>query len=562
MLAGVLLSLAACAGAFVLLYRLAAGRLGPDGARRTVLYLAIFPTALFLQAVYSESLYLAARAGGVPARGARPVPRSRNGRRARDADPARGDRAPAGARRARLALGRSPGSLPPALRLARRRGRVSGAPGGLDRRAVRVPPGPGRDLAAGALARRAARRALGRRCRPLQPTARPATTPSTSSSSDSRSPSSASPSWPGGASARPTGSSPSSAWRSRSRSRRSAGRCSRCRGSGSSSSRSLLVLAVARRAAAPPFRDRRRSRPRCSASPWCNGPCGNGWHERGAAGERRTNVAGRRPTSGAGSSPGSSSSPRSRRSATSAARPAASPTRTCSTATRRRSASIVIYGILLAIVRLRDRTRALPRRVLRAPAAPLVADGRSGYALGGYVAIFVGAGLLLLGLDAGDEQGLTPEGWDSSRAGAYAANFLAVAFVGPVVEELLYRGAGLSLLLRFGPVVAVLVDGGLLRARPRPRARAAGARRLRARDRGRAAPDGQHLSRDARPLRLQRHEPDRGGRRLSGGYCPARAGCARRPGRPRLRGGRGRGASRRRRDGAPRRRASGRSRSP
>ena len=58
-LAGVLLSLAACAVAFVLLHRLAAERLGEDGARRTVLYLAIFPTALFLQAVYSESLYLA-----------------------------------------------------------------------------------------------------------------------------------------------------------------------------------------------------------------------------------------------------------------------------------------------------------------------------------------------------------------------------------------------------------------------------------------------------------------------------------------------------------------------
>lgn len=33
--------------------------LGRDGAFRAVLYLAIFPTALFLQAVYSESLYLA-----------------------------------------------------------------------------------------------------------------------------------------------------------------------------------------------------------------------------------------------------------------------------------------------------------------------------------------------------------------------------------------------------------------------------------------------------------------------------------------------------------------------
>jgi hypothetical protein len=58
-LAGVLLSLAACLAAFVLLHRLALPRLGAAGARRAVLYLAVFPTALFLQAVYSESLYLA-----------------------------------------------------------------------------------------------------------------------------------------------------------------------------------------------------------------------------------------------------------------------------------------------------------------------------------------------------------------------------------------------------------------------------------------------------------------------------------------------------------------------
>jgi len=58
-LAGVLLSLAAGAVAFVLLHRLAQDRLGVAAARRAVLYLAVFPTALFLQAVYSESLYLA-----------------------------------------------------------------------------------------------------------------------------------------------------------------------------------------------------------------------------------------------------------------------------------------------------------------------------------------------------------------------------------------------------------------------------------------------------------------------------------------------------------------------
>jgi hypothetical protein len=57
-LAGILVSLAAAFGAFLLLYRVAEGRLGADGARRAVLYLALFPFAFFLQAVYSESLYL------------------------------------------------------------------------------------------------------------------------------------------------------------------------------------------------------------------------------------------------------------------------------------------------------------------------------------------------------------------------------------------------------------------------------------------------------------------------------------------------------------------------
>jgi hypothetical protein len=57
-LAGILVSLAAGFGSFLLLHRLAEKRLGADGARRAVLYLAVFPFALFLQAVYSESLYL------------------------------------------------------------------------------------------------------------------------------------------------------------------------------------------------------------------------------------------------------------------------------------------------------------------------------------------------------------------------------------------------------------------------------------------------------------------------------------------------------------------------
>jgi hypothetical protein len=57
-LAGILVSLASAFASFLLLHRVAEERLGADGARRAVLYLAVFPFALFLQAVYSESLYL------------------------------------------------------------------------------------------------------------------------------------------------------------------------------------------------------------------------------------------------------------------------------------------------------------------------------------------------------------------------------------------------------------------------------------------------------------------------------------------------------------------------
>ena len=57
-LAGVVIALIAAYASFVLLHDLAKERLGEDGARRAVLYLAISPFALFLQAAYSESLFL------------------------------------------------------------------------------------------------------------------------------------------------------------------------------------------------------------------------------------------------------------------------------------------------------------------------------------------------------------------------------------------------------------------------------------------------------------------------------------------------------------------------
>ena len=116
---------------------------------------------------------------------------------------------------------------------------------------------------------------------------------------------------------------------------------------------------------------------------------------------------------------------------------------------------VVLYAILLGIAVVLG--RGLPLRDYFALRRPASWPRALGLALGGYVAIFLGAGLLLQALDATDEQGLTPEAWDSSRAGAYAANFVAVAFVGPVVEELLYRGAGMSLFGALGAVPAVAI---------------------------------------------------------------------------------------------------------
>ncbi len=116
---------------------------------------------------------------------------------------------------------------------------------------------------------------------------------------------------------------------------------------------------------------------------------------------------------------------------------------------------IVIYSLLLGILLLIG--IGLPKRELFALRRPDSWPRALGLAGAGYVAIFVGAGVILIALDAGDEQGLTPDEWQPEKLGAYLANFVAVALVAPVVEELMYRGAGMSLLERLGAPTAVLV---------------------------------------------------------------------------------------------------------
>lgn len=115
----------------------------------------------------------------------------------------------------------------------------------------------------------------------------------------------------------------------------------------------------------------------------------------------------------------------------------------------------IAYGLLLGFVLAI--TSGLPRREVLALRAPRSWWRALGLSLGAVVVILVGAYVLLALSGAGDEQNLTPEEWDGSRAGAYAASFVAVVLIAPVVEELLYRGAGIGLLQPYGRAAAIAV---------------------------------------------------------------------------------------------------------
>jgi hypothetical protein len=58
LLAGIILSNLACIGLFILLYRITAVEVDEPAARRTVLFLAVFPTSFYLLAGYTESIFI------------------------------------------------------------------------------------------------------------------------------------------------------------------------------------------------------------------------------------------------------------------------------------------------------------------------------------------------------------------------------------------------------------------------------------------------------------------------------------------------------------------------
>lgn len=62
-------------------------------------------------------------------------------------------------------------------------------------------------------------------------------------------------------------------------------------------------------------------------------------------------------------------------------------------------------------------------------------------------------------LDPGNEQGLIPKDWEPNRAAAFGANFVVVALLAPIVEEVTFRGLGYRLLEPFGRWTAIVLVG-------------------------------------------------------------------------------------------------------
>jgi membrane protease YdiL (CAAX protease family) len=94
---------------------------------------------------------------------------------------------------------------------------------------------------------------------------------------------------------------------------------------------------------------------------------------------------------------------------------------------------------------------------LRRPRSIPAAAGWVVVALVTVTVVNVGLGQFL---HAGKEQGLVPDRWEPSHAGAFAANFVVVALIAPFVEELVFRGFGVSAVGSFvGTAATVLWIG-------------------------------------------------------------------------------------------------------
>jgi membrane protease YdiL (CAAX protease family) len=117
---------------------------------------------------------------------------------------------------------------------------------------------------------------------------------------------------------------------------------------------------------------------------------------------------------------------------------------------------LIFYGIFFSFVYA---IAAVDTEVLFALRPPRVLGRAIGFGIVAIIGVYVVSAILSPFLNAGKEQGLTPTHWEPQHAGAYAANFVVVAIVAPIVEELTFRGVGYGLLEQYGRPLAIVVVG-------------------------------------------------------------------------------------------------------
>jgi membrane protease YdiL (CAAX protease family) len=114
---------------------------------------------------------------------------------------------------------------------------------------------------------------------------------------------------------------------------------------------------------------------------------------------------------------------------------------------------VLVLVIALLIARGRD------KRAFFAFRAPTSWSHAAGISVAVIIAILLIAWALSPFADPEGEQGLIPTYWDGDRIAQFAAFAVAVTLVGPIVEELMFRGAGFSLLAPFGRWTAIVGVG-------------------------------------------------------------------------------------------------------
>jgi membrane protease YdiL (CAAX protease family) len=119
---------------------------------------------------------------------------------------------------------------------------------------------------------------------------------------------------------------------------------------------------------------------------------------------------------------------------------------------------MIVYAVWFAIVL----AIAVDRRDLLALRRPRSWGRAAGLCVGAVAAIYaVSAVVSVLPLpqSPSHEQGIAPTHWEPRYAGAFAANVVLFTVVAPIVEELMFRGLGQSLLRFLGRWPSILVVG-------------------------------------------------------------------------------------------------------